>query len=481
MLRDQSKPVRTRFAPSPTGFLHVGGLRTALYSFLFAKKNHGQFILRIEDTDQTRQVENAVENLISTLEWAGINYDEGPIIGGPFGPYVQSERLPIYQENVNKLLELGHAYYCFCSAERLDQVRQRKIAAKLPPAYDRHCRNLDPKVVAERISAGESFVIRMKVPLEGEITFTDLIRGMVTINYKNIDDQVLIKSDGFPTYHLAVVVDDHSMEISHVIRGEEWLSSTPKHLLLYEYFGWQAPQFAHIPLLLNPDKSKLSKRQGDVAVEDYVKKGFIKEALVNFIAFLGWNPGTTREIFSLEELIQEFSLERVGKSGAIFNVEKLCWINHKWLTSYDLDKLRTLVLPYITAKYPQAQSLDTTTLNQLIKLMQKDLITLKDSSELISFYFEKPIINKIDALRTFSYSSQIAAIIAQNLPITDGQAFLTNIKKMAKDQQIPLTELFPVVRYALTGKFEGFGIQDLTTILGYHESSQRLTNFKELF
>ncbi len=471
------KTVRVRFAPSPTGFLHVGSLRTALYNFLFAKKHNGQFILRIEDTDQTRLVEGAVENLVNMLNWAGITYDEGPGKEGQFGPYTQSERLPIYQAHVQKLIDLNHAYYCFCSAERLELSRQRKIAAKLPPAYDRLCRDLDPKDVADRIASGESFVVRMKVPLVGELTFNDLIRGSVTINYKNIDDQILLKSDNFPTYHLAVVVDDHYMQISHVIRGEEWLSSTPKHLLLYQYFGWAAPDFAHIPLLLNPDKSKLSKRQGDVAVEDYINKGFIKEALVNFVAFLGWNPGDTREIFSLTELTQEFSLERVGKSGAIFNIEKLRWLNHKWITGYDANQLALLVLPFISQKYPQVNQLSADHLGKMIKLIQKDLITLHDSTDLLAFYFENLDQSNQAIFNDFKHLKQINQIIKANLPIKDDLAFLPSVKKTAKDAQIPLNEVFPIIRYALTGKVEGYGIQELIDILGLPTSTLRLNNF----
>lgn len=473
--------IRTRFAPSPTGFLHVGGLRTALYSFLFAKKQHGKFILRIEDTDQTRLVTDATEKLISALNWAGLSYDEGPMINGPVGPYVQSQRLDTYQEYIQKLIKLGHAYYCFCSPERLELVRARKIAAKLPPAYDRTCRNLDQSNIAEKLAKSEKFVIRMKVPLEGESIFHDLIRGTVTINYKNIDDQVLLKSDGFPTYHLAVVVDDHLMQISHVIRGEEWLSSTPKHLLLYSYFGWQAPEFAHIPLLLNPDKSKLSKRQGDVAVEDYIKLGYTKEALVNFIALLGWNPGDTREIFSLDELVQEFSLERVGKSGAIFNVEKLRWLNHKWLTSYSPEKLRELVLPFLTQNYPQASNLDPVILDKLLKLIQKDLITLADSNNLLAFYFEKPTNLDETIFNNLKHLKQVVSIIKQYLPITNNANFLPNIKHELKAAQIHLSELFPVLRYALTGHMEGFGIQDLIDILGTEESNVRLESFIKQF
>jgi glutamyl-tRNA synthetase len=476
--------VRTRFAPSPTGFLHVGGLRTALYSFLFAKKNHGQFILRIEDTDQTRLVPNAMENLISALNWAGIICDEGPGIGGKFGPYIQSERLDLYQKHALELIKKNQAYYCFCSPERLELIRERKIAAKLPPAYDRTCRNLDSQAVQEKLALAEKFVIRMKVPINGEFTFSDIIRGTVTIDYKNIDDQVLLKSDGFPTYHLAVVVDDHFMEISHVIRGEEWLSSTPKHLLLYQYFGWQAPEFAHIPLLLNPDKSKLSKRQGDVAVEDYIRLGYTKEALINFIAFLGWNPGDTREIFTLEELIQDFSLERVGKSGAIFNIEKLRWLNHKWLTRYSEDDLRALVLPFLSQTYPQAQHLAANKLDQLLKLIQKDLVTLKDSANLLQFYFERPNNLNLDRFASFKYLPQIKAIIKNHLPILvqnhDSSNFLPNIKQDIKNQELPLKELFPIMRYALSGTTEGFGIQDLIDCLGTTESNLRFESFLNL-
>lgn len=320
--------VRVRFAPSPTGYLHVGGLRTALYNYLFAKKNGGRFILRIEDTDRTRFVPGAMENLVETLRWSGLEFDEGPGVGGPHGPYIQSERTALYQEMGRKLLQEGHAYKCFCTAERLDEMRLIQQKLGQPPRYDKLCEHLSPSDIREKEAAGLPFVVRMKVP-DRPVRFTDLIRGLIEITPENIDDQVLLKSDGFPTYHLANVVDDHDMQITHVIRGEEWLPSTPKHILLYQYFGWQPPQFAHLPLLLNADRSKLSKRQGDVAVEDYRAKGYEKEALINFVAFLGWNPGEEREIFSLEDLASVFTLDRVGKAGAIFNIEKLNWMNQQ--------------------------------------------------------------------------------------------------------------------------------------------------------
>ena len=344
--------IKTRFAPSPTGYLHVGGLRTALYAYLFAKKNKGKFVLRIEDTDQERRVEGAMENLIHTLQWANLDYDEGPYIGsncgklkerGDCGPYIQSARTEIYLEHVKILLDSGHAYRCFCTRERLDEMRERQVANKQATMYDRKCCDLPQSEVEKKMADGESFVVRQKMPYD-LIKFKDIVRGNVQFHGKTIDDQVLLKSDGFPTYHLANVVDDHSMEITHVIRGEEWLPSTPKHIALYSAFGWEAPEFAHLPLLLNADKTKLSKRQGDVAVEDYMKKGYLKEAILNFVVFLGWNPGAgeEREIFTLEELEEVFSLEKVHKAGAVFDLEKLDWFNWRWQKQNHLDRLEEI-------------------------------------------------------------------------------------------------------------------------------------------
>lgn len=315
--------IKTRFAPSPTGYLHVGGLRTALYCYLFAKAAKGKFALRIEDTDRERFVEGAIENLLNTLKWVGLEFDEGPII--------QSERFDTYRKYADELVAKGHAYYCFCTKDRLDTLRKFQEENKQAPMYDRKCATIPLEEAKKRIEAGEPYVIRQKIPYEN-LKFKDLIRGTVVFDGKMIDDQVLIKSDGFPTYHLANVVDDHLMEITHVIRGEEWLPSTPKHIFLYQAFGWTPPEFAHIPLLLNQDRTKLSKRQGDVSVEDYIKKGYLREAIINFVAFLGWHPGAgeENEILSLKELEEKFSIERVHKAGAIFDLEKLNWFNWQW-------------------------------------------------------------------------------------------------------------------------------------------------------
>ncbi len=334
--------VRTRFAPSPTGHLHIGGLRTALYAYLFAKKNNGHFLLRIEDTDRNRLVEGATEHLIEMLEVFGVECDEGPHKGGDYGPYIQSERVEMHKKAADELIEKGAAYKCFCSAERLDEMREAQAAAKQAPMYDQHCRHLSEEEVAAQEAEGKPYVVRLKVPYDSPIEFQDLVRGRMKFDPKTIDDQILLKSDGFPTYHLANVVDDHDMKITHVIRGEEWLPSTPKHVVLYQAFGWEVPEFAHLPLILNMDRTKLSKRQNDVNVEDYLAKGYTKEAILNFIVFLGWHPGggEEEEIFSLSELIEKFSLEKVHKGGAVFDIEKFKWFNWQWRRRVYLEKVK---------------------------------------------------------------------------------------------------------------------------------------------
>jgi len=329
--------VRVRFAPSPTGYLHVGGLRTALFNYLFARKHGGKFILRIEDTDRKRSISGALEKLISTLKGIGLQYDEGPDIGGNCGPYIQSQRLDIYKKYTQKLLDSGNAYYCFCSEERLNNLREEQRKRKRPPMYDGKCRELSKDEVEDKLNEGLPFVIRLRYPREGKTVFDDVVRDRVAIDNSMVDDQVLIKSDGFPTYHLASVVDDHLMKITHVIRGEEWLSSVPKHIFLYESFGWKVPVFVHLPLLLNPDRSKLSKRQGDVSVESYLKRGYLPGVMLNFIALLGWHSADDREIYSLEELENAFSLDRINKAGAIFDIEKLNWMGGQYIRNLDVE------------------------------------------------------------------------------------------------------------------------------------------------
>ena len=350
--------VRTRFAPSPTGYLHVGGLRTALYNYLYAKKMNGDFIVRIEDTDQARKVEGADKSLLRTLEMTGIVADESFLQGGNFGPYVQSERLGIYQQFCQQLLDQKNAYYCFSTAEELEENRKLQMKQGLQPKYNRKWLpedmggSMPESEVRKKVEEGGSCVVRMRVPDYISIMFDDIVRGPVEFDSATVDDQVLMKSDGFPTYHFASVIDDHLMEISHVIRGEEWLSSMPKHLLLYEFFGWEPPKAAHLPLLLNPDRSKLSKRQGDVAVEDFIKKGYSSEAIINFVALLGWNEGEgcEREVYSLDELEKTFSLERVGKAGAVFNVEKLGWLEKQYIKARPQEKIISALKPLLQAE-----------------------------------------------------------------------------------------------------------------------------------
>jgi len=468
--------VRTRFAPSPTGYLHVGGLRTALYAYLLAKKHEGQFLLRIEDTDQTRLVEGATENIISALSWAGIEFDEGPGKGGPCGPYVQSERLEIYKKHALELIEKGHAYHCFCSPERLDEVRARQVAHKLPPAYDKHCRSLDAATVAQKLATTPKSVIRMKIPTEGEITFSDLIRGPVTFAYRVVDDQVLMKSDGFPTYHLAVVVDDHYMKISHVIRGEEWLSSTPKHLLLYEYFGWEAPQFAHLPLLLNSDRSKLSKRQGDVAVEDYKNKGYLPEALINFIAFLGWNPGDTREFFTLEELIKEFSLAGVGKAGAVFNLEKLDWLNSQYIQKMPATELVNRLRPFAAA-----YSLDgcsDTYLAQVVDLLRERTTVLPEFFSRGDYFFHAPAAYDpaIAAKAWHADSAEHLRNILESLKklsTFEAPAIEEAVRSYATSNGVGMGKIVQPLRFALCGVGQGPTLYQIIALLGKDETLSR--------
>lgn len=325
-------PVRLRFAPSPTGEVHLGSARTALFDYLFARHNGGTHILRIEDTDQARYVEGSMDRFLADFAWLGIEFDESPVVGGSYGPYIQSERTKLYQEAAQKLLDQGEAYTCWCSPERLEKMRADQMAAKQPPRYDRHCLNLTSHELEVMTHEKQPFVVRMKVP-EGVTTFTDLVRGEIAVNNQEIDDQILIKSDGFPTYHLAVVVDDHEMEISQVFRAEEWLPSTPKHLILYQMFGWQAPVFAHLPMVLNKERRKLSKRKDGelVWISTYRNQGYLPEALVNYLAFMGWNPGDEREFFTMNELIKEFSIERVHSAGAIFDIDRLKYINAHYL------------------------------------------------------------------------------------------------------------------------------------------------------
>jgi glutamyl-tRNA synthetase len=395
--------IRTRFAPSPTGFVHIGSLRTALFSFLFARHNGGSHALRIEDTDQNRFVEGSLENMLKVFSQMGIDFDEGPYIDngqikqkGEFGPYIQSERKHqgLYQKYADELITNKKAYYCFCTEQRLEEMRKEQTALKKPPMYDRHCRNLSETEVQLKLQEirqmGKAPVVRFAMPLEGQTVIHDLIYGDITYENKILDDQVILKSDGFPTYHLAVVVDDHFMKITHVIRGEEWIPSTPKHLLIYEALGWKPTQFAHLPLIVNADKSKLSKRQGDVAVEDYLNKGYLPEALINFIVLLGWNPKTEQEIFSLKELIEQFDLAKVNKSGAVFDLVKLDWISSQYLRRQNAQDLAQKLKPFWQQAGVDVSKFSDTYLAKIAELEKDRLKKLSEIGERTQFFFTLP-------------------------------------------------------------------------------------------
>jgi glutamyl-tRNA synthetase len=477
--------IRVRFAPSPTGYLHVGGLRTALYNYLFARRNAGACILRIEDTDRTRHVEGAVENMIETLKWSGVKFDEGPGIDGKYGPYVQSQRLGIYSKHVDMLLEKRKAYRCFCASERLEKMRKKQEKMKVSPKYDRHCLTLTEKEIQHNLSQKIPFVVRMKIPDNTTVVVEDAIRGKVEFGSDILDDQILLKSDGYPTYHLANVVDDHLMEISHVIRGEEWLSSTPKHVLLYQYFEWRLPMFAHLPLILNPDKSKLSKRQGDVAVEDYRAKGYLKEAIVNFIAFLGWNPGNEREMFTLEELEKEFSLDRVGKAGAVFNIEKLNWLNGQYLRMKPAHEIVAMLKEYLAAsKRFNGQHFDDKYLSKVIEVMRERATFVKDFVEKCPYLYEPPkeydatVIKKRWKPESSNHLHKLAGefSILSNPRKEDYEAAL---HRAALSLKVHHGDLIHPLRLAVSGMGVGPGLYDILFILGKDEVIRRITKARE--
>ncbi len=422
--QESFKEARTRMAPSPTGFLHIGNLRTALYGYLAAKHYQGKFLIRIEDTDRARLVKGAINNIFEVLAWTDIKPDEYPVFNekeeyigdkGDFGPYVQSRRLSIYKKYAEQLVGEDKAYYCFCSAEHLEKMRAEQTAKKIITHYDKTCRYLSAEEIRQKIQNKTPFVIRFKAPDSGETVFADLIRGTIKFKNRLVDDYVLLKSDNYPTYHLASVVDDHLMAITHIIRGEEWLPSAPLHKLLYEAFGWDAPHFAHLPSILGTDKKKLSKRTGDVAVTQYIEKGYLPEALINFILLLGWNPGTDKEIFNREEMIAEFSLDKVGKSGAIFDPQKLDWMNGNYIRAMEIDELTQRCILYLVktgmvekitndkiqitkqfqnpnykTKYRIAKTgeeIDFEWLKKVVALEQKRIKKLADLPELVKYLF----------------------------------------------------------------------------------------------
>lgn len=482
--------VRVRFAPSPTGFVHIGSLRTALYNYLFAKKNEGAYVLRIEDTDQSRYVEGALENMLTVFDWAGIHSDEGLILNegtisvkGNKGPYVQSERLAIYKKYMAKLLESGKAYYCFCSKERLEAVKQKQLENGETPRYDGNCRNLTSTEIDEKLKAGAPHVIRLKFPEDTDITFEDAVRGKITVNTKDLDDQILMKTDGFPTYHFAVVIDDHLMEISHVIRGEEWVISTPKHVFLYEAFGWDAPKFVHLPNILNNSRKKLSKRQDDVSVSDFEEKGYLPEGLINYLALVGWSPEGEKELFTLDELVDAFSLERISKSSGIFDVDKLNWINAHYIKTCDLDRLTTLSIPYfIKAGFLKESEVENQRdwIKNIMTLIKERIFRLDQIKSEVDVFFTKAFkITESESLEVMNLPESKEVILAFKAKISqvkelNQEIIKPLIKEVQKETGYKGKQLFMPIRVATTGSLHGPDLNLILALLGQERILHRL-------
>jgi len=487
MIKDikNTKPIRVRFAPSPTGELHIGGLRTALTDFLFARKNGGKFILRIEDTDQKRFVEGSVERIIKSLKWAGIEIDEGP--------YTQSKRLDIYKKYVQQLLDEGKAYYCFCSPERLEKMREEQQKNKQAPKYDRHCLKLSQKEIEEKIKNGAKYTVRFKIP-EGKTIFEDLVYGKIEVDNATLDDQIILKADGFPTYHLAVVVDDYLMKISHIFRGAEWLSSAPKHILLYQAFGWEKnmPRFCHMPNILNKDRKKLSKREGSMSVEDFRRQGYPSQAVINFIALLGWNPKTEQEIFTTQELIDQFDTAKMNRAGGVFDIDRLNWISAQHIKKMTLNKLYENVLPFLKQKdfykkpsplnlLPKVEGDKEEYIKKVLAVEQERLEKFTQIGDDNSFFFKSDIKITADNMRwknssdadTKKYLEKAGAVLEN---ISEKNWTKENIEKIllksAGENRGDL--LFPL-RAALTGQKTSPSPFEVVWVLGKAETLRRVS------
>ncbi len=487
--------VRVRFAPSPTGLLHIGGLRTALYNYLFARKHGGRFLLRIEDTDRERYVEAAEADILEALRWAGLTYDEGPAVGGPHAPYYQSQRRQIYRQYAERLLEAGHAYYAFDTPEDLETMRARLQQDGNPSAkYDAVTRmsmqnalTLPAMEVRQRLEAGREHVIRLKVPRGETVRFQDMIRGWVAFDTAALDDQVLVKSDGMPTYHLANVVDDHLMQITHVIRGEEWLPSTPKHFLLYRCLGWTPPAMAHLPLILSPVGGKLSKRNAEamgipVSVRQYQDEGYEPEALLNFLAFLGWNPGTEQEVFSLEELVAAFSIDRVGSAGVQFNLDKLRWYNQQHLRALTPDELLARAAPHLHAHGYHA---DAAYLRRVAALMQERLGFASDLATSCGFFFEDPTTYDAQGLKkrwkddSAALLQEYAARLAQADAFDEASAEAI-LRALAEEKGVGAGRIIHPVRLAVSGMPFGPSLFEMMAVLGRDACVRRLRRAVEV-
>jgi glutamyl-tRNA synthetase len=468
-------PVRVRFAPSPTGRPHVGNIRTAMFNWLLARHTGGSFILRIEDTDVARKVKGALEAILDGLKWLGLDWDEGPEVGGDYGPYFQSQRLKLYREAAERLVSQGDAYYCYCSPERLEAMRAEQVKRKQPPGYDRHCRDLSREERAQREAEGITPVVRFKVPLEGRTRFRDLIFGEVVFENSTIDDFVLLKSDGYPTYHLANVVDDNAMKISHVIRAEEWISSTPRHMLLYRALGLEPPGFVHHPMILGPDRAKLSKRHGAVSILEYREQGYLPETMFNFLALIGWSLDDKTEILTRKELVDNFSLERISRTGAIFNRDKLDWMNGVYLRSLTVDDFTKRVMPFLERGLPPEvkRPLDAGYVGRIMPLVQERARTLAEVAELTGFFFADElgyepgllIVKKMDresAVRAL----EAAAQRLEPVESFDHESLEAVLRPLAGELGLKTGQLFGTLRVAVTGRTVAPPLFETMSVLG---------------
>lgn len=464
--------IRTRIAPSPTGEnIHIGNLYTAYLNFIFAKKNNGKFIVRIEDTDRTRLVEGAEGRILKTLEDFGIIPDESPKVGGKYAPYRQSDRLDIYKKYAEKLVESGHAYYCFCSKERLDEVRKICQASKQIPKYDKHClHNVPIEEAKKRIVNGEDYVIRLNVPENRDVVFNDLIRGEIKINTKEIDDQVLLKSDGYPTYHLGVVVDDSLMEISHIMRAEEWISSTPKHILIYEYLGFEKPTFCHLPILRNPDKSKLSKRKNPVWAAWFLEQGYLPEAILNYLSLMGWSHPEEKDIFDREEFMRVFELKDLKPNGPAFDIVKLEWMNGEYIRKSQKSEVKSQILNFYKEK-----NLDPDLVEKTIPLIQTRIKKISDYYPLCQFYFEDIKEYEIDLKEKSEILNSVANDL-QKISEWNVQNIGDALMNSCKQSGLKTGDYFAILRVAITGRKISPPLNESLEILGKEKSLERLKN-----
>lgn len=473
------KETRTRFAPSPTGYMHIGNLRSTIFEYLIARSNNGKFILRIEDTDQSRKVDGAVEFIYDTCRLCGLDFDEGPNNPGAYGPYVQSERKDIYKKYAEQLVEMGKAYYCFCSEERLDKLRKACDEAKVSFMYDGHCKKLTKEEVEEKIKNGEKYVIRQNMPKDGVSSYDDLVYGTISVENKNLEDQILLKSDGFPTYNFANVIDDHLMEITHVARGNEYLSSTPKYNLLYDAFGWERPTYVHLPVVLGEDGQKLSKRNGDASFMDLYNEGYLPEAIVNYLALLGWSPSDNEEIFTMEELIKKFDPKRISKSPATYDVKKLQWVNAHYIKKLSKEELVNLTLPFLKEAYDLSDK-DPKWIEDLICLYQDELKYGKEIVELVSMFFNdkseltdeaKEIMQEESVNNTLNvFKNEL-----EQLQDWNPEAIMEAINKTKEKASVKGKMLYMPIRIQTTGQMHGPELPNTIYLLGKDTVLERLS------